>query len=153
MIAPVKHHTAGVIVLSQSDPLKVLLVHHRKLGVWMPPGGHAEAGENPLQNAIREAKEETGLDVTSYLPQSEVLSPSVQLLPSPTYLFEERVRAHGDEPQHYHVDAYYVARMPEQAVRHDELESHDIGWFTLDQLADLPMFDDVRLMFTREMSK
>ena len=42
---------------------KTLLHCHPKLGKWVPPGGHLEPNETPPEAAIREAKEETGLDV------------------------------------------------------------------------------------------
>ena len=32
-------------------------------GTWAPPGGHMEFGETPVQTAVREVKEETGLDI------------------------------------------------------------------------------------------
>jgi len=42
---------------------KILLIHHRKLDKWLPLGGHIELDEDPEQAALREAKEESGLDV------------------------------------------------------------------------------------------
>jgi 8-oxo-dGTP pyrophosphatase MutT (NUDIX family) len=40
----------------------ILLVHHRRLGVWLPVGGEIERGETPLEAAARELQEETGLE-------------------------------------------------------------------------------------------
>src|SRR5437868_15224283 len=42
---------------------KVLLIHHRKLNKWLPLGGHIELDEDPEIAALREAKEESGLEV------------------------------------------------------------------------------------------
>jgi len=39
-----------------------LLVAHRNAGLWLPPGGHMEEGEHPVEAARREAGEELGLD-------------------------------------------------------------------------------------------
>ena len=52
--------SCGCIVLNNKN--QVLLIHHNK-GHWDFPKGHVEEGETEIKTAIREVKEETGIDV------------------------------------------------------------------------------------------
>jgi 8-oxo-dGTP pyrophosphatase MutT (NUDIX family) len=54
------HVTSSAIVIG---PRGVLLLRHKRLGIWLQPGGHLEPGEDPADGAVREAREETGLAV------------------------------------------------------------------------------------------
>ncbi len=40
---------------------RVLLIKHKRLGTWLPPGGELDQDETPLEAAARELREETGL--------------------------------------------------------------------------------------------
>lgn len=40
---------------------QVLVIHHHRLGTWLPIGGELEAGETPLEAAVRELREESSL--------------------------------------------------------------------------------------------
>jgi len=53
-------YTAEIFIVYQH---KVLIRLHDKYNLWTCPGGHVELDENPNEAAVREAKEETGLDV------------------------------------------------------------------------------------------
>jgi 8-oxo-dGTP pyrophosphatase MutT (NUDIX family) len=43
---------------------RVLVIEHKRLQTWLPIGGELEAGETPLEAAVRELREETGIAAT-----------------------------------------------------------------------------------------
>ena len=42
---------------------KVMFIKHKKLNKWIPPGGHVEANETPIEALHREVLEETGFSI------------------------------------------------------------------------------------------
>ena len=58
-MAPTRHFTATGFVVHRGS---VALHWHPKVKAWLPPGGHIEANEDPVQAVLREIEEETGLD-------------------------------------------------------------------------------------------
>ena len=48
------HVTGSAIVIG---PRGVVLLEHKRLGMWLQPGGHIEPGEAPWEAAVREAAE------------------------------------------------------------------------------------------------
>src|SRR5436189_5409859 len=55
------HFTASAFVLSP-DRRDLVLIHHKKLGIWVQPGGHVEPSDDDLLGAARrEVLEEVGL--------------------------------------------------------------------------------------------
>jgi 8-oxo-dGTP pyrophosphatase MutT (NUDIX family) len=46
---------------------KVLLIHHKKANLWLPPGGDLKPGESPPAGAARELNEETGIEPTNLI--------------------------------------------------------------------------------------
>ena len=57
---PPQHLVSYVVPVDPADG-SVLLVDHINAGLWLPPGGHVEPGEDPAVTAAREVEEELGL--------------------------------------------------------------------------------------------
>src|SRR3984885_900502 len=102
----------------------LLLGDHRKSGLWLPPGGHVEDGEDPHQAVIRETREELGI-------AAEVMDDKPFFLSvTPTT---------GANP-HLDVDLWFVLRVARHDARvtPDPREFKGVRWFDLDEPRDWP---------------
>ena len=111
---------------------KVLLIHHRKLDKWLPLGGHIELDEDPEQAALREAKEESGLDVELIGERPPTTEPGTRALIAPRFLDIHRINA-----THEHIGMIYWARPKRGDVTLATEEHHDIRWCRAEELAQL----------------
>src|SRR5277367_2740249 len=111
---------------------KILLIHHRKLEKWLPLGGHIELDEDPEQAALREAKEESGLDVELLGERPPTTSPGTRALIAPRFLDIHRI-----SETHEHIGLIYWARPRQGAVTLADAEHHAIRWCTSDELDGL----------------
>jgi ADP-ribose pyrophosphatase YjhB (NUDIX family) len=116
---------------------RTLLLRHRKLGKWLPPGGHIDAHELPDVAALREVEEETGLRV-ALLDAGAPLGP-VRRLAQPICILLERI-----SPGHEHIDLIYVARVLEGELRDAPDEWHEARWYSSDELDGDEVPGDVR---------
>jgi 8-oxo-dGTP pyrophosphatase MutT (NUDIX family) len=120
---------------------RVLVVHHRKLNRWLPLGGHVELDEDPEQAALREAREESGLEVELLGERPPTTSPGTRALIAPRFLDIHRI-----SDTHEHIGMIYWARPKAGSVTLAAAEHHAIRWCAppeLDQLSP-PMTDAVK---------
>ena len=117
------HITASAWIVDSAGA-RYMLLHHRKLGRWLQPGGHVD-GQHPSAAVLREAEEETG--ITGF----EFLGPfGVGGEPLPFDLDVHTIPARPGEPAHEHHDVRYLLRAPtgaEPVVA--EREAHAVAWF------------------------
>lgn len=134
--------TATTFVVQQGATLLLL---HRKLGTWFPPGGHIEPGELPHEAALREVREETGLEV-ALLDAGSRLG-TVLVLPQPHCILLETIT-----PGHQHIDLIYFARVTGGVLRVAEREARAVRWCSPDDLADQAIAEDVRVLGRRAIA-
>ena len=92
---------------------KVLLRMHDKYKIWLSVGGHIELDEDPNQAALREVKEEVGLEVVLATPEKILNLDTVhhkELIP-PTFLNIHRIN-----PEHQHIGLVYFATTKSDTV-------------------------------------
>jgi 8-oxo-dGTP pyrophosphatase MutT (NUDIX family)/GNAT superfamily N-acetyltransferase len=106
------HVTASAIVTGDAG---VVLHRHKRLGIWLQPGGHIDQGELPWDAARREALEETGLQVTPAASE-----PSTLL----------HVDVHPGPRGHTHLDVRYGFTALSVEPAPPDGESPDVAWFS-----------------------
>jgi len=121
--------TVAIFVVHQG---RVLLVHHRQLDRWLPLGGHIELDEDPEQAALREAKEESGLDVELLGERPPTTEPGTRALIAPRFLDIHRINA-----THEHIGLIYWARSKGGVPTLSASEHHDIRWCSSEDLDQL----------------
>ncbi|WP_336344451.1 NUDIX domain-containing protein [Halalkalicoccus ordinarius] len=138
-----RHFVATVYVVNDGA---TLLHEHRKLGLWLPPGGHVERDELPHEAARREAREETGLEVALYESHDDVHSPTVRSLPEPAHLLLEDIDRLEDRVAHQHVDFVYYGRVDDRDLDPGDGEraAEAWEWVTPEELEEDRFDSDVR---------
>ena len=112
------HVTASAVVIGRKG---VILHRHKRLGIWIQPGGHVEDGEQPQDAVLREVLEETGLGASHFTGAPLLI----------------HVDVHAAPKGHTHLDLRYVLRAPDAEPCPLEGESPDVLWVPLDEAMSL----------------
>jgi 8-oxo-dGTP pyrophosphatase MutT (NUDIX family) len=128
------HVTASAWVVDETSG-RVLLVHHRKLGRWLQPGGHCDGQSDVPAAALREAQEETNLPRLRLSDAASELTPfdlDVHVIPA-------RYDAAGQliEDAHEHHDVRFLTLAEGDLAPQASEESHAVRWFTPEELANI----------------
>lgn len=144
MIQTLRQFTSTCYLIDQQ---KFLLLFHKKHQKWLPPGGHLEVNETPVETARREVLEETGLEI-EFITQENIWIDdwNATSIERPFSVLLERLPPIRDEPAHEHIDFIYLAR----PIRGTLLDGK---WFTLEEILvfepNTEIFPDTQKMVKR----
>ncbi len=104
----------------------IYMGHHIKANDWIPPGGHIDPGENPMQTVKREFDEELKYKITFEV---------VELFDFSVHNVEKAGR-----DCKIHLDVWYLVHLasPEDFL-YDTGEFHDAGWMSYEEAAEKAM--------------
>lgn len=108
------HVTGSAFIVGRRG---IVLLKHRRLGIWVQPGGHVDPGETPWDAARREAVEETGLTVAFPDGRAELV----------------HVDVHPGGRGHTHLDLRYVLGAGDADPTPPPDESQEVHWFAWSQ--------------------
>ncbi len=122
---PLAHITSSGFIMNR-ELNKVLMVHHNQRNTWAWTGGHADGERDLLDVALKEAKEETGIQEVTPLVRRIF---SVDILP---------VHGHMKKGEwvgtHLHLSVAYILIASEsETLIVNEAENSAVSWMTLDQ--------------------
>jgi len=119
--ADLVHVTGSAIIVGDRG---VVLHLHKRMNLWLQPGGHIEHGETPWDAAVREAEEETGLAVEFAPEPGRAAVPVASVVPTLAH-----VDVHAGPRGHTHLDLRYILVAPPDDPAPPPGESQDVRWF------------------------
>ena len=132
-----RHFTATVLVVYNN---KVLLHKHKKRGSLLPVGGHLDRDELPEEAALREVKEEAGLEVHLYSSRTLKLT-DARVLVQPAHILLIDMN-----PYHQHIDFVFYASADTAELNPSEGESGDIRWYSKQEVQTVDMPENIRVL-------
>jgi len=122
MTAPEPQRRAFSVAVYPRHQGRTLIIFHKRLGKWLPPGGELHDGETPLEAARRELFEETGL--TGHFPKTS----DVDGTPAGLIGYEE----HPAGEKGIHMNFVFVADVETAEVRPND-EFTQWQWVTFEE--------------------
>lgn len=132
---------ASCIIINKG---KTLLLKHKKLGVWLYPGGHIEENEIPTEAAVREAKEETGyrISIVGTKPLRFKEKGVAEEKPMPLCILYETVPYKTGT--HMHFDNVYLGKITGKKSKISDEESGELRWFSQKEIKHIETYKNVK---------
>jgi len=129
-----EHEFISTVFVVQNN--KVLLNFNNKCKVWVPIGGHIEKNEKPCESVIREAKEESGLDIELVDPYKKFENANMM---QPVALRLDHIT-----DTHKHMNLTYFGKIVGGKFREISDDGAPSKWFSKQDLLETEMPDSIR---------
>lgn len=116
----IDEHTCAFFIPINTKSKSIYLVHHIKADDWIPPGGHIELNEHPIDTVVREFGEELNHKITK----------------RQISVFDLSIKDVSDNPRNpcsLHFDFWYLVDVPKKDFKYLEKEFYGAGWHTIDE--------------------
>ena len=130
-------HITGSAWIVDKCHTHALLTHHRKLDRWLQLGGHADGEFDILGVAMREAREESGIESITPLTGS-IYDVDIHIIP-----------ARNNEPQHLHYDVRYLLMADKESPLIISSESKNLSWVPLENITQLNQEPSMQRMVSK----
>ncbi len=124
----VAHVTSSAIIVNEAMD-KMLFVYHNIYDSWSWVGGHNDGNPDLLAVAIREAKEETGLEIVEPHSKDLFMIDSVYV--------QNHIKRGKFIPDHLHLNGTYLLIANDSDdlhIKHDE--NSGVRWFRIEEILD-----------------
>lgn len=131
-----EEHLGVFAVVLSPDLQHTFLLHHRKAGLWLPPGGHVDAGLTFQEAAMQEVREELSMHTPNLIADNPV--------------FLTRTLTQGLNAGHIDVTVWLLVEGNRRHAYHvQEKEAADSGWQEIDQLLRSTAFANLHRGFQK----
>ena len=127
------HFTASAWIVDKSRRW-ILMTHHRQLNIWLQLGGHAENNNNLLEVALKEAKEESGINNFNIISK-EIFDLDIHKIPK-----------YGSNPEHLHYDVRFILEADKLEKLSISTESNDLAWIKIGDVLKLNPKKSIKIM-------
>lgn len=139
-------HLCSAAFVLNKDHTKVVMIHHNIYNSWSWVGGHADGDADLLHVAIKEAKEETGLENVKAITEDIFVLDTLPVL--------GHTKRGEYVPAHVHLSvAYLLEAKEDEELKLNEDETGGVKWVPLNEMVALSGEPQMEVVYEKAIKK
>lgn len=132
---------------------KMLLIHHKKMQLWLPAGGKIEENEYPSEAVLREVKEELGVDaeIIEFNSSTEIVNTFEKTIALPFCILTTKNFKNKESDEFTDIHFAYTLKVKSENLVAKEDEISEFRWFTKEEIKELNTFESVKTVAEKVM--